>query len=221
MSFSWSFSQLQSSETCPRRYNEVDLLKNYRDEDRTALDWGSAVHKAFARALLNEDIPLPAEMSPWAHWVDEFKESPGQIIVEAKWALDRNFNKCAWSAPVAWYRGVADATRVDGPVADGVDWKTGGIKEDETQLLLMAQLVFAHFPEVKRCRQRFVWLKHDCATTRTYNRSDMAQQWLGILQRVKTLEGMKETKTFPPRPSGLCREYCPVTSCEFHGKSFH
>jgi len=222
MNFSWSFSQLQSSETCPRRYNEVDLLKNFRDEDRSALEWGAEVHKAFARALMSpEALPLPATMAPWRHWVDEILALPGRVIVEAKWSIDRTFNKCPWSAPVAWYRGVADVTRVDGPVADGIDWKTGAIKEDDTQLLLMAQLVFTYFPDVKRCRQRFVWLKHDCATERIFNRQDMTKEWIGILQRVKTLEDMKTNKVFPPRPSRLCREYCPVRSCEFHGKSFH
>ena len=220
MAFSWSFSKLQSSETCAYRYQQVDLLRNFKDEDRTALEWGDAVHKAFARALLSDE-PLPAAMAPWEHWITDFKALPGQIIVEAKWALDRQFNKCPWSAPVAWYRGKADATRIDGPVADGVDWKTGSIKEDDTQLLLMAQLIFAHFPEVKRCRQRFVWLKHDCATERVFNRRDMAQEWLGILQRVKGLEDMEASKNFPKRPSGLCREWCPVTECEYHGKSFH
>jgi hypothetical protein len=164
---------------------------------------------------------LPATMTPWEHWITDFKALPGQIIVEAKWALDRQFNKCPWSAPVAWFRGKADATRIDGPVADGVDWKSGKIKEDETQLLLMAQLVFAHFPEVKRCRQRFVWLQHDCATERVYNRRDMADQWLGILGRVQAIEEMEATKNFPPKPGKLCRAWCPITGCEFHGKSFH
>lgn len=236
MSFSWSFSKLQSSETCPRRYNEVDRLKHYKDEDRTALDWGDEVHKAFAQAFLN-DTPPPSTMTPWQHWIDEIKELPGQIIIEAKWALDRQFNKCPWSAPIAWYRGKADLTRIDGPIADGVDWKTGRIKEDDTQLLLMALLVFAHFPKVKRCRQRFVWLKEDCATERTFNRRDISTEWLGILQRVKTLEDMeaaaqpieppnadgiyKLDPAFVPKPGRLCREWCPVTGCEFHGKSFH
>jgi len=220
MTFSWSFSKLTSSEQCAYRYQQVDLLRNFKDEDRTALDWGDQVHKAFAQAILR-DAPLPATMAPWQHWVDEFKVLPGQIFVEAKWAINRNFNKCPWTAPVAWYRGKADVTRVDGPVADGIDWKTGGIKEDETQLLLMAQLVFAQFPEVKRCRQRFIWLKHDTASTRVFSRRDMAQEWLGVLQRVDTLEKMETTKNFPKRPSGLCREWCPVRDCEFHGKSFH
>ena len=220
MSFSWSFSKLQASETCAYRYQQVDLLKNYRDEDRTALEWGDEVHKAFAKALIREE-PLPATMAPWEHWLTEFKALPGQIIVEAQWALDRQFNKCPWSSPVTWYRGKADATRIDGPIADGVDWKTGRIKEDDTQLLLMAQLVFAHFPDVKRCRQRFVWLKEDCATERVFNRRDMAREWLGILSRVQTLEEMEQTKVFPKKPSRLCREYCPVKDCVFYGKSFH
>ena len=220
MSFSWSFSKLQSSETCAYRYQQVDLLRNYKDEDRTALDWGDQVHKAMARAILIGE-PLPSAMAPWQHWIDEMRALPGQHIVEGKWAIDRNFNKVNWSAPTAWYRGRADDTRIDGPVADGTDWKTGRIKEDETQLLLMAQLVFAHFPEVKRCRQRFVWLKEDCATERVYSRRDMAQQWLGILGRVQNLEEMETTKVFPKKPGRLCREWCPVKDCEFHGKSFH
>ena len=220
MSFSWSFSKLTASETCPYRYQQVDVLRNYKDEDRTNLDWGTEVHSAFAKSLISDD-PLPATMTPWQYWVDEIKAAPGQTIVEAKWALDRSFNKCNWSAPVAWYRGKADATRIDGPVADGTDWKTGKIKEDDTQLLLMAQLVFAYFPEVKRCRQRFVWLQHDCATERFYNRKDMAQEWLGILQRVDTLEKMTEANVFPPKPGRLCRSWCPVTGCINHGKSFH
>lgn len=217
MSFSWSFSKLRAVETCPKQYNE---RKNYPEGDRSALDWGDQVHKAFARAFIRDE-PLPAAMAPWQHWVDENKVLPGQIIIEAKWALDKNFNKCHWSAPAAWFRGKADFTRIDGVVADGIDWKTGRVKEDETQLLLMAQLVFAHFPEVKRCRQRFVWLKEDCATERAYSRRDMAQQWLGILDRVQSLEEMEATKVFPPRPGRLCREWCPVQSCEFFGKSFH
>ena len=220
MSDSWSFSALQSSEQCAFRYQQVDLLRKYKDDDRTALDWGDRVHKAFAKAFLRDE-PLPATMAPWQHWVDETKALPGQLIVEAKWALDRQLNKCPWSAPVAWYRGKADVTRIDGPVADGIDWKTGGIKEDDTQLLLMAALVFANFPEVKRCRQRFVWLKHDCATTRIFNRTDMPREWVGILQRVQALTDMKQSGVFPKRPSGLCREWCPITECEFHGKSFH
>ena len=220
MSFSWSFSKLQASETCAYRYQQVDLLKNYRDEDRTNLDWGSAVHTAFTKALLLEQ-PLPAEMAPWQHWVDELKALPGQIIVEAQWALDKDFNKCNWKSPTAWYRGKADATRIDGPVADGIDWKTGRVKEDETQLLLMAQLVFAHFPAVVRCRQRFVWLQHECVTERVYSRRNMAKEWIGILQRVKTLEDMTIANVFPKKPGRLCWEYCPVKECEFHGKSFH
>jgi hypothetical protein len=217
MSFSWSFSKLQAVETCPKQYNE---RKNYPEGDRSALDWGDQVHKAFAQAFIRDE-PLPSAMAPWQHWIDENKALPGSTIIEAKWALDRDFNKVNWSAPTAWYRGKADFTRVDDVVADGIDWKTGRVKEDETQLLLMAQLVFAHFPKVRRCRQRFVWLKENCATERVYSRADMAEQWLGILDRVKSLEEMEATNKFPPKPGKLCREWCPVKACEFYGKSFH
>ena len=73
MAFSWSFSKLQAIETCPKQYNE---RKNYPEGDRSALDWGDQVHKAFAQAFIREE-PLPAAMAPWQHWVDAIQSTSG------------------------------------------------------------------------------------------------------------------------------------------------
>ena len=32
------------------------------------------------------------------------------------------------------------------------------------------------------------------------------------------MEEAYRTTTYPPKPSGLCSSYCPVTSCPYHGK---
>jgi hypothetical protein len=55
--------------------------------------------------------------------------------------------------------------KIAGPVALIVDWKTGKVLENSEQLALMAQCVFAHFPQVMKVRSEFVWLQFD-ATTR-------------------------------------------------------
>lgn len=217
---SWSFSALKASETCAFRYQKVDLERKYKDEDRTHLDWGTEVHKAFAQAFL-AGVLLPETMTPWQHWVDDFLALPGQIIIEKMMAVDRNFNAVPSQAPTVWYRGKGDAIRIDEVVAHIIDWKTGSIKEDHTQLMLQALLVFAHFPKVLRIKSEFVWLKEDCATSEVYNRRDLADLWLLILPRAAAFEKMKEINVFPPKPGRLCAEWCPVRECINHGKRFH
>jgi hypothetical protein len=219
---SWSFSALKASETCAFRYQKVDLERKYKDEDRTHLDWGTEVHKAFAQAFL-AGVPLPETMTPWQHWVDDFKALPGQILIEKMMGVDRQFNAVPSQAPTVWYKGKGDAIRVDEVVAHIRDWKTGRLpdKDDPTQLALQALLVFAHFPKVLRIRSEFVWLKEDCTTSEMYNRRDVADLWMSIVPRAEYLESMKTTKIFPPKPGRLCKEWCPVKECESHGKSFY
>lgn len=215
-SFSFSWSKLTSFETCPKRHYEVDIVKTYHD-DGEAMKWGSRVHDAFKTALSTGER-LPPDLSPYQHWVDETLTGPGELLVEKKFALTRDFQPTEYFGPLVWYRGIADALRISGPVARVRDWKTGKIKHDSSQLMLMAACIFANYPEVMRILTEFVWLREDCVTPETFNRSDMANEWLHLLPRVKDLEEAARTMTYPPKPGKLCYQYCPVVSCPFHGK---
>jgi hypothetical protein len=217
-SFSWSYSKLKNYDTCPKRHEQVDLLKNYSEEGSEALVWGNAVHKALADALQN-GTPLPPEMVDYQKWVDKLKSGPGKLFVEQKYAITKDFQPCAYFAHNVWYRGIGDAVRVDGAVALIVDFKTGKLLIDSSQLALMAQCIFAHFPAVRRVRTEFIWLKEDCSTPEIFNRADMSNMWLGLLPRVQELEEAARTMTYPPKPGKLCFRWCPVSSCAYHGKS--
>ena len=216
--FSWSFSRLKSDETCPKRHYEVDIAKNYSDGEGHALVWGSKVHEAFAEALTKR-TPLPEEMKDYQKWIDQMAAGKGELLVEQKYAITKDFQPTEWFGPRAWLRGIADAVRIDGPVALAKDWKTGkSDRVDSTQLMLMAQCIFAFHPEVKKIKTVYTWLQEDCETEETYTRLDVADAWIGLLPRVEAYEEQIRSQSFPPKPGKLCYKWCPVISCPFHGK---
>lgn len=214
--FSWSYSKIKNFETCPKRYWHYDVSKDVKEPEGEALQYGNAVHAALAAALLGE--PLPNHFKNLQSWVDRITQRDGRILTEQKLAIDSEFEPCDWFAKTAWYRGIADVIKITGRVALAIDWKTGKIVEDGSQLALMAQCIFSHHPEVERIRTEFVWLKEDATTRADFARTDMADVWKGILPRVSLLQNAHETMTFPPKPGGLCRKWCSVHSCPHQGQ---
>lgn len=214
--FAWSFSKLKNYETCPKKFYSVDVAKEYK-ETSDQLAWGNTVHSALANACTGV-ASLPITMKEYQHWVDMVRFGGGRLLVEQKYAINAAFEPVEWFSNNAWYRGVVDAVRIVEPVAIAWDWKTGKILEDSVQLALEAAVLFAHFPALRKIRTEYVWLKDDCRTGEMWTREDIAGMWAGVLPRVATLKSATETETFPPRPSGLCRSYCPVQSCPYHGK---
>lgn len=217
--WAWSYSKLKNFEVCPKKHYEVDLAKTYEEKEEPdgPLAWGNRVHKALAAALLGT-TPLPLEMQQYAAWVDRVKRGAGKLYVEQKYAINRQFQKTEYFASDVWYRGVGDVVRISGNLALVLDWKTGKILEDSVQLMLMAQCLFSHYPELKYVHSEFVWLKDDCSTPELFTRKEVGDQWIGLLDRVNALEHAAKTMTYPPKPGRLCRNYCPVESCPFHKK---
>lgn len=215
--WSWSYSKLKNYETCPKRHYEIDLVKSVKEEEGESLLWGNAVHGAMAKACTGLE-QLPATMKDYQRWVDLVRQGPGQLLVEQKYAITRDFRATTFFGRDAWYRGIGDVVRIDGPVALVLDWKTGKVLEDSVQLMLMAQCIFSHYPEVRRVRSEFIWLKEDCSTPEVFSREELAQQWRELLPRVAKMEMAGKTMTYEPKPSGLCKKFCPVASCPFFGK---
>lgn len=215
--WSWSYSKLKNYDVCPKRNYEVDIARNFQDSGGEALTWGNEVHDAIAKAL-KSNAPLPPEMQSFDYWVDRVRRGSGELLVEQKYAITRNFEPTTYFAKDVWYRGVGDVVRIDTDVALVVDWKTGKVLEDSVQLMLMAQCLFSHYPTLKYVRSSFIWLKDDCETPELFTRQEVAQQWVELLPRVNAMEKAHKDMNFPPKPGRLCKRFCPVTSCAFHGK---
>lgn len=217
-SFAWSYSKLKNFESCPKRSWHLDIAKDVKDEESEHIAYGNAVHKALAARIGDERTALPEPFKGLEKWAERVLKSDGKIYVEQQLAITSDFGQTTWFGSDAWYRGIADVIKIVGPVALAMDWKTGKVLEDGVQLALMAQCVFAHFPEVQKIRTEFIWLKEDATTRADFTREDMVKVWAGVLPRVKMLEEAHKMTTFPPKPGNLCRKWCPVTQCPHQGQ---
>ena len=85
---------------------------------------------------------------------------------------------------------------------------------------LTAAMTFAHKPYVKEIVNAFVWLKTGGITAERFTREDVPAIWQEFMPRVQRMEIALAENKFPARPSGLCREWCPVGKklCEHCGK---
>lgn len=210
--FSWSYSKLKNFETCQLKHQQVDLLKAFPDTSEQ-LDWGNDVHKKLADACSGK-APLPITMKEYQHWVDEVRGGQGEILVEQKYALNRQLEPVEFFSPNAWFRCIGDLVKVVPPVALAWDWKTGKPIMDSVQLILGAACIFAHHPDVKRIKTEFIWLKEDTRSGDVYTPRDVARMWEAVLPRVERMQHAYTTSIYTTTPSGLCRGYCPVTTCQ-------
>src|ERR1019366_1915098 len=105
--WSWSYSKLKNYEGCPKRMYEVDILKSFKDAGGEALEWGNQVHGAVA-ARLKSKQPLPKEMQKYEYWCDRVERGTGQLLVEQKYAVTRDFRPTTYFADDVWYRGIGD-----------------------------------------------------------------------------------------------------------------
>jgi hypothetical protein len=228
--FSWSYSKLKNFAACPKKHFSVDLAKLYKEPDSEALMWGDRVHKGLASAIQNRlakrqglipDIaPMPTGLEPYEKILDRIMLGDGDIFVEEKLAINKDFQSVTFFADDAWFRGIGDVIKINDNVGFVGDWKTGKLVEDSVQLALSAACLFARWPQLEAVRSEFFWLKEgpDCSSREDFLRSDMPNLWRGLWPRIEELRIAHETTTYPPKPGGLCVKYCPVADCAYHGR---
>jgi len=215
--FSWSYSALKNFETCPRRYYNYNVSKDVQEPESEALKQGHAVHQAFD-ARVSKGTPLPPSMTVHERMISKLASAPGTIHTEQKLALGSDFSPSKFFSRAAWFRIVLDYTNIHDAQAVVVDYKTGRPSEDMTQLQLAAVTTFAHVPKVQKVKAALAFIAHDHIERATFAREDVTEIWGEILPRVKKLVDARQTQHYPPNPGGLCKRWCAVTSCPFHGK---
>lgn len=210
----WTYSQLDTFETCPRKFYHLKVVRDIVEPPTVHTEWGKKVHTAFENFVLHGEM-LPEGMEQWQPLAYKLALLPGQKLAEKSYAIDRNFQPCDWKA--AWSRGIADLVVIHNNKAAVLDYKTGKRKPTE-QLSLYAAYVFHHHPEVDHVTTGFVWLKERRIDWNTYIREDIPTIWQNLLPRAKKLDSAYERDKWPAKTSGLCKAWCPVTSCEFNGR---
>lgn len=210
----WTYSQLDTFETCPKKFYHLKVVRDVADPPNVHSEWGTKVHSAF-EDFIKDGTALPDGMEHWQPLAQKIAALPGEKMCEQKMALDRNFQPTDYKA--AWTRGIADLVVLHKKSAVVMDYKTGKRKPSE-QLDLYANYVFAYYPQIDTVTTVFVWLKERRVDKKPIPRACVPEIWQGILPRVAKLESSYERDSWPARPSGLCKAWCPVMSCQHNGK---
>jgi len=236
MSFAWSWSALESFETCPKKHFHTRVRKDVKEPEGEALTWGKRVHDALSLRI-DKGRKLPSDM-PYEEHVEKVMENSDrtQVVMktEQRLALTVDLSPCDFFDKKVdpWVRSVADVLKVrqDPGIARVIDWKTGKgkfypdpvsgepVATEPGQLRLAAAVVFAHYPTVEVVRTQYFWLQEGVETEETFTRRDLPKIWSQFLPRVDAMEKAFRTNDFPTKRSGLCVRHCPVSSCPYHGK---
>lgn len=212
----WSYSALKQFETCPAQYAAERIYKTSKAEPHEAAIWGIDVHEAIENRL-RKKTPLGERFETYETDSAAVETLPGHHFYEHQMALDRQYRPTGWFAHNVWVRGIADVLVVNNKKAIVLDWKTGKVKPDSLQLQLFAVFVFAHFPEVTTVFTVFQWLKVGKSDTALYHRSDLEELWAPFEAKYKELDEAARLDIWTPKPSGLCKNWCSNTLCEYHG----
>lgn len=214
----WSHSALDKFESCPKQYYETAIARRWPFVTTAEMEWGKRVHKDFEDYLL-VNKPLPVDLQAHESFLAAFKAEPGELAGEERIALDVNMRQCQYfdKQRQVWYRGQVDARKRDraSGVSHILDHKTGKVKNDFTQLKSFAMFEFLTQPDIHTCKVEFYWTQIRGANGETYYREQLPEIIRFFAAKLHRFADAFLTDTFPPKQSGLCNGWCPVTTCEF------
>ena len=215
----WSHSSLKDYEGCPRRYYEAKVLKKYPFTDTQATIYGKELHEA-AEFYIKDDKPLPQQFTFVKDTLDALKAKPGRKLCEHKMGIRADLSPCDFFDKDVWCRGIADLLIVndDNLTARVIDYKTGNNKyPDREQLKLMALMVFAHFPHIRRVEGALLFVVKDDIAKASFMVGEAEEYWWDYRERVARIEQAHESGVWNPKPTPLCG-WCPCTDCEYNKK---
>jgi hypothetical protein len=209
--FAWSYSALTTYELCPKKYYHLYVAKDVKDADSAISAEGKEIHDALKKRVI-DGVALPLVMRHFEKTAAKFAAAPGEKHGEMRLALTREFEPCGYFDPTVFVRVVIDLAIVQKETAIVVDWKTGKVKDDPTQMALNAAVLARWMPEIGLFKTVYVWLQSNNLTPKNYSLSMLPAVWNDLLPRAAKIEQARKTTTFPAKENGLCG-WCPVKSC--------
>lgn len=214
----WSYSSLTAYEQCPRRFHLTRIMKSVKEQQHAASIDGNDKHRAL-ELYVGGKAAMPTKYAGFIPIADRIRASKGTKLLEYRFGLTQKLKPTTFFGSDVWTRGVIDVAVVQPKSAVLLDYKAGKRKPDSDQLRMFAMAGFSLWPHVDTIKTGFVWLATREMDTETFSREDQ----LGIFQefsgRVHRMERAASHNDWPPRPSGLCKAYCPVgrINCEHCG----
>ena len=217
----WSFSSIKAFEQCPKKFFHLKVVKDFKEDDnKEHLIYGTQFHEA-AEFYIKNGTPLPPQFSFVKGALDNLNALPGEKLCEYEMGLTEKLEPCGFKDENVWFRGIADLLIVDREKGEAriVDYKTGKSTKyaDTGQLELMALAVFKHFPEVKKVKAGLLFVIANEFIKENYHVDNHDKMWSKWLKQHERMRAAYENDVWNPRPSGLCRKHCVVTSCPHNG----
>ena len=183
----------------------------------TRLIWGDRVHKAIETRLRTGE-PMTGTMAQFEPYAAKMAQAGkrGIMLVEHQVAFTRELQRTEWTADDVWVRGIFDVLIAREKRIGIYDWKTGKRKPQVDQLRLFAVLARALIPLAETFDTAFIWLKAGAVDRETFQAADLDAIQAKFFARADRMAEAIETGCFDPKPSGLCRGWCPVTTCQFY-----
>lgn len=210
----WSHSRLEDFKNCPRAFYEKQVAKSVVEAKGEATIWGERVHKHFEDRLVDK-VPLPTELVVHEPFLARLESMAGTMSVEERIALDTGCQPCEFFGDEVWFRGVIDVKIVNKERALLIDHKTGKHHNKFGQLKLFAIHTFLAHPDVAQVDCKYYWTQTFNTTGMAFRREQLEELWGGFVPDLVQYATAFRQDVWQPRQSGLCRGWCPVTSCEF------
>lgn len=213
-----SHSSLKQYETCPFRFYRQRIVKDVADTQSEAGAYGEQMHKAL-ELRVRDGTPLPpnfATYEPLCAFVDAV---PGEKHCELKLSITKDLQPVQFFDKRGWLRGVIDVLVLQERKAVIIDWKTGKYRgADLSQAQRNVATVFVHYPHIDFISTRFVYVQDRKIDQGGFYRHDMDHILTPTITTAADIEWSIANNAWPCRPSGLCRQWCPVTDCKHYGK---
>ena len=216
----WSHSGLKDYETCARKYHEVKILKRYPREETDATLYGTNLHEQ-AELFVKNGRPLDKAFAFMQPTMDGLMAMPGRKVTEMEMALTADLQPCGFKDPNVWVRGIADLAVIDDEnmTARVFDYKSGSDKYPDTdQLTLMSLMLFKIYPHLRHITSGLLFVLKGTVTKHRVNSEQQDALWWRYRERVGRIDASIANNVWNPKQSGLCKNYCPVTTCAFNGR---
>jgi CRISPR/Cas system-associated exonuclease Cas4 (RecB family) len=218
----WSFSKAKAFEQCPKQFYHMKVLKEFEDKETAAMRYGTSMHKA-AEEYVRDKTPLPPEFEYVHAGLDSLLGIAGEKLCEFKMGLTEELEPCDFFAEDVWWRGIADLVILDTEKHRAwiVDYKTGKSARyaDKGQLELMALALFKYFPAIEQIKAGLLFVVCTELVKEQYSQEDQTFLWGKWMGKFEQMETAFETNVWNAKPSGLCRNHCPVLECVHNGRN--
>lgn len=217
MPFRLSYSSLKAFQTCAKQFYHLKVARDVEPfpAGKAALD-GTKYHTALELCIQQQSTkPAPVHLKRYARLLLDEYEQKHHYTLYPEYKIRRDDPS---------FVGIIDLIAISpcGTKAEIIDHKFGKNKTDETQILTQCWLAHKEFPDIKHFFAGYYWHIDRQIEVHSWSVEDVyatierqIKPEMAIV--IKAVEDRNE-QDFKPNPSGLCRAWCPVTTCVHNGQ---